>query len=840
MILALQSTYFWHVITKSQYSINKIMQTISTFLLGIFTLFVFSAVAQQPVGKIRGQVNDIAGKPSIAATVNLLRARDTFLVKITVADKTGHYEFDKIGAGKYLVSASSAGFSNVYSSPVELSPSSSDAEVKALILAPDSKSLGTVTVTAKRPLVEQKIDRMVVNVEASITNVGASALEVLEKSPGITVDKDGNISLKGKDGVIVLVDGRQTYLSGSDLANYLRSLNASQLDQLEIMTNPPARYDAAGNSGIINIRTKKTKLVGYNGSANLGYGQGFYPKINEGLNLNYRKDKVNLFTNLGHNYNQNRNVLSIQRNFRNSNTDEVMSRFTQEAIGVGESNGYNAKLGMDYFQSKNTTFGVVLNGFISDRTFLNDNLTYIADASAKPSSQTRALQSTTQHFKNFGTNLNFRRVLDTLNSELTADVDYSQYVSKNNPDMFNSYFDASGNSNAISDTLLGKLPQDILILGERVDYLKNLKKGARFEAGLKSSYVETDNDASYDSLLNGKIVRDVNRSNHFLYRENINAAYVNLNKTINKKWGGQLGLRLENTNARGIQMTTGESFNRHYTQLFPTAYLQYTQDKSNSFVMNYGRRIRRPDYQNLNPFINFVDRYTYSRGNPNLRPQFSHNVELSHNFKSFVTTTLNYTLTTDIIQNVLEQNEAKNELFIRKANIARQRQLGIAVNTNIPITKWWKSNIYVNAFNNKFDGLVSDTFISIQATSFQLNGSQQFTITKTLSAELSGWYQSNNLSGVIASRPMGSVSLGFSKQIMKNNGTIKLNIRDIFYSQEFRAISRYGNVDAAFQERNDSRVVQIGFSWRFAKGKTDGGPRRRAGGASDEQNRVGN
>ena len=816
------------------------MRILTSLLLVLTSLFASGAYVQTAAGKISGKINDVAGQPVISATVNLLRAKDSSIVKITVANNTGTYEFDRVAPGTYRLSASSAGLSRVYSAPVEISQANAAVVMPVLVVAPDSKSLSAVTVTAKRPLVEQKIDRMVVNVEASITNVGATALEVLEKSPGITVDKDGNISLKGKDGVIVLVDGRQTYLSGPDLATYLRGLNANQLDQLEIMTNPPARYDAAGNAGIINIRTKKTKIVGYNGSGNIGFGQGYYPKVNDGLNLNYRKDKFNLFTNLGHNYSKNRNTLSIQRNFRSRDTDEVLSRFTQNSIGVNNSNGYNAKLGMDYFQSKNTTLGLVLNGFINKRTFTNDNLTYISDANAKPSSQTRALQDVKQSFKNFSTNFNFRRILDTLNSELTADIDYSQYVSKNNPDLFNSYYDAGGNSNAVSDTLLGKLPQDIMIFGARVDYLKNLKKGARFEAGLKSSYVETDNDATYDSLLNGNIVRDVNRSNHFLYRENINAAYVNLNKTINKKWGGQLGLRLENTNARGIQMTTGENFNRHYTQLFPTAYVQYTQDKNNSFVVNYGRRIRRPDYQNLNPFINFVDRYTYSRGNPNLKPQFSHNIELSHNFSSYVTTTVNYTLTTDIIQNVLEQNEAKNELFIRKANIAQQRQIGISVNTNIPITKWWKSNFYFNAYNNKFDGLVSDTFISIKATSFQLNGSQQFTITKTLSAELSGWYRSNDLSGVISSRPMSSLSLGFSKQIMKNNGTLRLNIRDIFYTQQFRAISRYGNVDAAFQERNDSRVVQIGFNWRFAKGKTDGGPKRRAGGASDEQNRVGN
>ncbi|HTF30003.1 MAG TPA: outer membrane beta-barrel family protein, partial [Flavitalea sp.] len=685
----------------------------------------------------------------------------------------------------------------------------------------------------------QKIDRMVVNVEASITNAGSNALEVLEKSPGISVDKDGNISLKGKEGVIVLVDGRQTYLGGVDLANYLRSLNANQMDQIEIMTNPPAKYDASGNSGIINIKIKKNRELGYNGSVNASYGQGIYPKYNEGINLNFRKNKLNLFTNLGHNYSQKLSTLSIQRNFRNINTKEVLSHFEQEANNKTASKSYNAKLGLDYFASKNTTLGIVFTGFLNDRKGRNNNLTYISDANGNPAKQTKATLDNKQQWKNFSTNVNFRRALDTVGSDLTADLDYSQYSSRNNPAMVNADFDAFGNPMNEADTLLGGLPQDIEIYSGRIDYTKNLKKGARFEAGLKSSIVETDNNAVYDSIINGKPVHDFNRSNYFIYRENINAAYVNLNKPINKKWGAQVGLRLENTNAKGNQVTTGEQFNRQYTQLFPTAFLQYKQNKKNTYVLNYGRRIRRPDYQNLNPFINFIDRYTYSLGNPNLKPQFSHNIELSHSYQSFLTTTLNYTRTTDIIQNVLEQNQEKNETFIRRANIARQRQYGISINTNIPVTKWWRSNVYVNVFNNYFNGIVSDTVVSLDATVLNFNGSQQFNFAKTWSAEISGFFRTGGIEGVIRSKSLGTVSLGIGKQIMKTKGTIRLNVRDVFYSQRFRGVSRYGDVDAAFQDRGDSRVVNINFSYRFSKGKINGAPKRRAGSASEEQNRVG-
>lgn len=814
------------------------MRNIIALLSAASLCLSFTGYAQVATGKVTGVVIDGTQKTIESSTITLLRAKDSSVAKISAADKNGRFEFEKVGEGRYFVSVSAVGHQKGYSEAFEITADKNSVTLKTIELVPQAKSLGAVTVTAKKPLVEQKIDRTIINVEASITNVGSSALEVLEKSPGISVDKDGNISLKGKEGVMILIDGRPTQLGGADLANLLRSMNANQLDQIEIMTNPPAKYDAAGNAGIINIKTKKNRQLGYNGSLNAGYGQGRYPRFNEGLNLNYRINKINIFTNLSHNYDQNYNVLTIQRNFRDRNTKELLSYFDQEAKMMNQNNAFNGKVGLDYFASKNTTFGVVVTGFSSDRDNSNRNVTNIFNRGGELINQTRAFSTGKQEWGNFSTNLNFRQALDTNGKELTADLDYITYDSKNHTSMVNSYFDAGGNSIFKADTLLGALPQDIKIYSGRIDYLQPLKKGARFEAGIKSSYVKTDNNAAYDSIQYGAIVHDYNRSNYFIYEENINAAYVNLNKPINKKWGTQLGLRVENTNAKGNQVTTGQKFDRHYTQLFPTAYIQYTADKKNSFVLNYGRRIRRPDYQSLNPFINFIDRYTYQQGNPNLKPQFSHNIELSHTYKGFLTTTLNYTRTTDIIQTVIEQIEATNETFVKRANIARQRQFGISVNASTPITKWWKSNIYVNAFNNRFAGIVNNTFVTIDATTIMFNGSQQFQISKTWSAELNGFYRTQGIEGVIHAKPFGMMSMGVSKQVLKNKGTLRLNIRDVFKTQYFRGESKYSNVDAAFQERHDSRVVNLGFTYRFSKGKINQ-RKRSAGSANDEQSRVG-
>jgi outer membrane receptor protein involved in Fe transport len=800
-------------------------------VLGLLSISLVSK-AQTKTGKIVGQVTDGNQKTVEAATISLLRAKDSSSIKFSMADKTGHFQFENVPLGNYLVSVSAIGHTKGYSEKIEINETQNSVSLKTIELVPQAKAMSGVTVTSTRPLIEQKIDRTVVNVEASVTNVGNSALEVLEKSPGITVDKDGNISLKGKEGVMVTIDGRPTYLSGLDLANLLRNMQASQLDQIEIMTNPPAKYDAAGNAGVINIKTKKNKQFGYNGSANIGYGQWHYPKVNESLNFNYRKNKVNFFTNLGHNFGQNKGTIAINRKFLDKNFEQTTRR-------RNDNNTFNGKIGLDYFAGKNTTFGIVFNGYTSDQNRMNGTATDILNTKTGLIEKQKGISAETQEWKNFSTNLNFRQVIDTTGKELTADLDFIAYNSKNATSLLNFYFDGADAATFRPDTLVGSLPQNIKIYSGKMDYLHPLKKGARFEAGIKSSMVKTDNNAGYDSIINGNLVHDLGRSNYFIYEENINAAYANISGPLSKKWNGQLGLRLENTNAKGNQATTNEKFNRHYTQLFPTAYLQYVANKNNSFVLNYGRRIRRPNYQSLNPFLSFLDRYTFQQGNPNLRPQFSHNMELSHTFKNLLTTTLNYSRTTDIIQEIIEQNEEKNETYVKQSNIAKQRQYGVSVNANVPVTKWWSSNMYVNVYNNKFDGIANNTAISVKATILTLNSSQQFKFAKTWNAELSGIFRSAGIEGVLQTMPMGMMAVGFGKQVMKGKGSVRFNVRDFLYIQQFRGKIKYSNIDATIRQRSETRVVNLGFTYRFSKGKMNGTPKRRASSASEEQNRIG-
>lgn len=806
------------------------------FLLPIFLLLVTTAIAQN-AGRISGTVNNKNAKSIEGATVSLLRSKDSAMVKVSAANKEGIYSFENLIFGKYLVSVSAVGHQKTYSDMIELNEQQHTIQLPAITLNPLNKDLAAVVVTAKRPLIEQRIDRTIVNVDASITNMGTSALEVLEKSPGISVDRDGNISLKGKDGIMVLIDGRPTQLSGPDLANMLRNMSSGQLDQIEIMTNPPARYDAAGNAGIINIKTKKLTTAGYNGTATVSFTQGKYPKTNEGFNFNYRQNKVNFFSNLSHNYRKSFGKLNMQRKLFNSNTSELENYFDQSGDMLNQGNSFNAKLGLDFFASKKTTLGIVLNGSSSPSTSGNFSTTNISNSSKELQSVTEAAVDNAGKWKSLSTNLNFRTILDKKGKELTSDIDLLKYSSRTDLFMVNSYTDASGNPFVKADTLVGDLPQSINVYTGRIDYLHPLKKGARFEAGIKSGIVKTDNNASYDSIQYGNMVHDFNRSNHFVYEENINAAYVNLSTPLSKKWTAQFGLRLENTNATGVQLTTGQTFDRHYTQLFPTAYFQYKANDKNNFGANFGRRVRRPNYGSLNPFIRFIDRYTYTSGNPNLKPSLSNNFEISHSWKNQITTILNYTSTTDIIDDVIEQKG--QEAYKSPANISSLRQFGLAVNANTQVTKWWTSNINLNAFNNNYKGVASNTPIDLSQTSFLLYALQQFKLSKTLTGEINLRFRSGWLEGVMKAKSVWFAGAGLSQQLMKGNGTLRLTVRDIFFTQRSRGESRYGNVDFNFQQTGESRVASIGFTYRFNKGKKITPTKRTAGSANEEQDRIG-
>ena len=806
------------------------------FTLATAMIISFAGNAQTG-GKITGSIKDGGNQKIIdAATVSLLNARDSSLVKANVADKDGNFSFENVKEGKYLVLATSVGHSKIYSPSLTISAQTMTANTGVLQLVPVSKNLKEVVVNSKKPFIERKADRTILNVDASITNSGTTALEVLEKAPGVSVDKDGNISLKGKQGVLIMVDGKPTYLSGPELANMLKNMSSNSLDQIEIMTNPSAKYDAAGKSGIINIKTKKNKQKGFNGNLSTTYRQGVYASTSNNLNLNYRTGKVNLFGSFGYNERNGFHQLDIQRKYTNPDKS-LKAIFEQTNLMKRQGGNYTAKAGADYYVSKKTTIGIVFTGISNPGKQTGENTSYLKNSQGAVDSIVTASNMENGTWKNGGVNLNFRHQFDSTGKELTADLDYLNYNSDKAQQFINSSYTPSWTLKN-SDQLAGQLPSVIKIYSAKMDYTHPLKKGAKFETGVKSSYVETDNTAGYFNVLNGINYPDYEKTNRFDYKENINAAYINFSREM-KKWSLQAGLRMENTNYQGHQFgnpqRTDSSFRNSYTNLFPTFYAGYNPTEKNQFSFSYGYRINRPNYEDLNPFLFFLDKYTYGAGNPFLKPMYANVFELNHTYRQFLTTTLGFSHTKDLFSETFEEKGFAT--VVRQGNYGYMNDASISVNAEVPVAKWFKSSIYAEGRYNQFKGILYGEDINLSATTYTFNINNQFTFKKGWSAELSGFYRSKGIEGQILIHPMGALNAGVQKQLLKNKATLKFNIRDILQTQHAKGDINFQNTEAHFQETGDNRVASLGFSYRFGK-PIKGVQKRKTGGAGEEQNRI--
>lgn len=816
------------------------MRKISTLI--VFALIGFAVKAQT---KISGVVKDEQGKALAASTVSLIKAKDSSLVKVAVSDQSGTYEFINIKEGNYLLSASSVGYSKTFSSSFDVKGNS--ISLPDLSLKQTSKDLSNVTITAKKPFVETKLDKTIVNVEASPTSAGATAMDILEKSPGVSVDNDGNISLRGKQGVIVMVDGKPTYLSPNDLANMLKNLPASALDQIEIMTNPSSKYDASGNSGIINIKTKKGKNNGFNGSLQLGASSSifrqdgetyFMPKTQNSFNFNYRKNKINFFGSYNPNFFRGRGEMNINSKQIDPHDGLLKGYNDQETKFKFGNFNQTLKLGVDWYANKKNVFGVVASGFLFNGHPTPTTIADISDLNHDLEARLITHASNKIRFENFTGNLNWKHSFDSTGKELTADFDYVKYYQLSDQSLSTDIYDGAFQKNGNTE-LKGHIPSHIDIYSFKTDYTKPFTNG-RLEAGIKTSYVRNDNLVDYQNRYDGgNWLHDNIRSNHFIYEENINAAYVNLNRKLNK-WTLQGGLRVENTIAKGNQVTSKTTFSRNITDLFPTAFVSYELNKKNTLSLSYGRRINRPNYRDLNPFIFFLDTLSYRQGNPNLKPQYTNNIELTHALLGKFITTLSYNKTHDVISDVIKPAEGSDGKikFLTPDNVAALKNMALSLTIPVKPAKWWNVNVFTTVYNNHYTGVYDTINIDLSFTSFMVNLTNSFTIAKGFTAELSGFYRYKSIEELTQLDPIYQMSIGFQKQVMQGKGALRLNIRDPFAWQAYSGLNQYGYVDMKFKNRFDSRQITASFTLRFGK-QTQPQQRRRSGSSQEEQSRVG-
>lgn len=696
-------------------------------------------------------------------------------------------------------------------------------------------NLQEVNITAKPPLIRMEQGKMIVDVAASVTNVGATVLEVLEKSPGVTVDRNGGIALQGKTGVMILIDDKPTYLSGSDLNTLLSSMNSAQVAQIELITTPTAKYDASGNAGIINIKTKKTKDKGFNGNFTIAGGYGIYPKSNNSVVLNYKVGKVNTFLTYSMNYTEYVNELYALRKYFDAQK-AVVSQLDQISYAPGRSLNNTIKTGVDYSISAKTTIGIVLGGSIINRHFSGTATTNWLNPVGVVDSVISTNNSSGGNFKNGSVNLNLRHAISD-KQDLSADFDLLSYKRVNDQGFTNRLLANGG----YSDRSRGNIPSNISILSGKIDYTHRLAGDAVLQSGWKSSATKTDNLSTYENFIGGNWIVDNIRSNHFLYNENIHALYTSIEKKY-KKINFQAGLRYEHTRYNGNQLGNAiqkdSSFARNYGGLFPSGFFTYQMDAVNSFTFNFGRRLDRPGFQNLNPFYVIINKYTYQTGNPFLLPQYSWNFELSHQYKNLLTTTVSYSNINNYFSQLFLADGTKGILLYTQGNVGQVYTIGLTETVVASPFKWWSLTGQAVYNYKQLRGFNGNNFTS-DINQLSLNINNQFTIAKIYTAELSGAYTTrarNDVQELLY--PTGQLSAGIARPILNKRATLRFTARDILYTNIMHGLTQFPNAEEYFKLRRDTRVFTLSFTYRF--GKTYKTNSRSQGSATDEAQRVGN
>lgn len=804
-----------------------------TCLVVLLITTIFTSQAQKIVGTIKdGQDKAVSG-----ASVALKKASDSSIVKLSVSNSSGKYEFINIPAGNYFVNISHVGAVPQNSTALDVS-GSGETVFPETKLERISANLKAVVIQATKPMIEVRADKTILNVEGSINAVGQDALELLRKAPGVLLDKDDNISLSGKNGVQIYIDGKPTPLSGTDLTAYLKTMQSSQIEAVEIITNPSAKYEAAGNAGIINIRLKKNKSFGTNGSVNAGYAVGVFPKYNGSVSLNHRNKHINIFSTYNYNNNRNENNFNLYR-------EQLDTIFSQRSKMTNWNESHGFKAGLDYFINKKSTLGLMINGNFSNNEFRNNSRTPIV---YKPTGITDRIlvadNRSNSKRNNANFNLNYRYV-DTSGRELNVDADHGLFRIKSDQFQPNYYFDPTGvpTSNLIYNMIA---PTDIDIYSLKTDYEQNFKKG-RLGFGGKTSYVKSGNDFQrYNVYNNGKIL-DTLRSNNFIYEENINALYINYNRQF-KLFMLQAGVRMENSNIEGRSngfkaggshyISYDSSFNRHYTDFFPSAAITFNKKPTLQWGLSYSRRIDRPAYQDLNPFEFKLDEYSYQKGNTQLRPQYTNSLSLTNTYKYKLTTTLTYSHVNDVFTQLVDTAE-RSKSFITKKNLATQDIASL--NISYPLQyKWYSVFANLNSYYSHYKAnFGTGRTVDLDVFAYNIYMQHAAKLGKGFTAELSGFYNSPSIwGGTFKSKEIWAIDGGIQKSLWKSKANLKVSVSDIFRTLKFAGTSNFAGQYVHVNGNFESRQLKVNFTYRFGNNQVKAARQRKTG-TDDESKRVG-
>ncbi len=800
-------------------------------------LAIATAFSNLNAQKISGLVQQANGQPVEFATVTLHRSQDSTLVKGALTGEDGRYEIREVSAGSYFLKTNAIGMGEGASPIFEYKDG--DKTLEPIQIENAGTELAQVTVVARRPTIEVKADKTVLNVEGTVNSTGLNALELLRKAPGVVVDNNENINVKGKNSVRIMIDGRDVPLDGKDLSALLKGTQASDITNIEIISNPSAKYDAAGNAGIINIRLKKNKALGTNGNFGLEgiYGETF--KGGGNLSLNHRSKDVNLFGSYNGSYGDWHNYQNFVREQNNQKYDQQNKEIWQSRYS-----GYRA--GADWYINSKHTVGVLINGNSNPGDWNTKGVTQISRL-ATPRQIDTLLQASNRVENlrnNLNTNFNYR-FADTSGHSLNVDFDWGTYDIQGASYQPNLYYSPDGSELLRQSIYRNNTPTQIDIYTVKSDYEQRLLKGT-LGAGVKVADVKTDNTFDFFNVINGEPVLDENVSNRFIYQERTSAGYVNYNRMFGKKLNVQAGLRVENTDYEGQLLSTKKDTvnTNNYTELFPSAALTYTFSPKIGLNVTYSRRIDRPSYQDLNPFENKLDELTFQRGNPMLRPQFTNSFEISPTYQGYPVVTLGYSHTKDVFTQVLKTDTRDTRAtFITNENLADQKNYTMSVNLPTPIAKWWEGFVSLTGFRSHFKADFStpetpDFKVDQSFNAFNLYSEQTVKLPKGFSVQLSGWYNSPAFWGTLRSSHQGAMDLGIQKKLFDGKGELRLRFGDILRTAGWNGENLFTpNLKMTANGRWESRTVTMNFSYRFGSAEVKAARQRKTG-LEDEKNRV--
>ncbi|AYA35993.1 TonB-dependent receptor [Hymenobacter oligotrophus] len=801
-------------------------------LLLCLLLLARTGAAQTPT--LIGLIADDKGAAVGFATVAVLPAGGTTSVGGTVADANGRFQLPAPAAGAYVLRVTSVGYLLLQTPAFELTAAAPGKDFGTLTLRPDAKQLAEVNIVGLRPTIVQEADRMVVSVEGTAMAATNTAFDVLAKSPGVFIDQDGNIQLNGKSGVTVMLDNRLTYLSGRDLRNLLESMPAANLKNIEIITNPPARYDAEGTSGILNLNLKKNTQRGLNGSV---YGSGNYNfkqfGHTYGASLNLKRERWNGF-------------LTVDGSRRVGGRDATFTRvfygeqnttyFNQQATGNFTSvNPAVVRLGADYNLSKRHTVGFMAN--YTPRKGVSDFLTdtYLGNSPEEPTRFIDADNISRSRNANYTGNLHYIGNLDSAGTTLTADLDAVRIDNRGKADFFN-FFTDLGTNRRTQDFLYTNTLADLRIYAAKVDFTKPLAGGHKIETGFKLSQVTADNDSRF-YFNNGALVLDPLRTNHFFYRESIQAAYANWSGKASERLKLQAGLRLENTRSRGESYTTGQVTRRQYLNLFPSVFVQQQVNKDYDIGYSYSRRLTRPNYGNLNPFRFYRDPYTWEEGNPFLRPQYTHAFRVAHTYKKTYSLSLNYDYQTGVISEIpILDAEAATTVYTTD-NLDTGHIIGLTGVAPAKLAKWWDTQNTVVVSYRKFSTNDVNGFLTNEQLYYMLQSNHTLLLPHKVRLEVEARYLGPTASGLYQIEPMHWVGLALKRSFRQDKLDVSLNVNDLFKGYRYRFSTNInGNIND-FNQYFRWRSVGLTVRYNFSQGAKVDAKRRNTN--LEELNRAG-